>query len=170
MRGVARSAAACDALRKAAAAAPLRLLRRLSAAAAAAMDGGSPNGSGPGRPPPDAGSPPGAGETLITEGRARIIFPSANEVFYNPVQEFNRDLTCAVMTEFARLQLLPKGIRVVLPGEEKTDTDVPEMPEEGDAAPAPAGPEPLRTVMPGEVCEVPGFGGGSALCPLRLRL
>nr|XP_025978928.1 tRNA (guanine(26)-N(2))-dimethyltransferase [Dromaius novaehollandiae] len=166
------------------------------------MDGGSPNGSGPGQPPPGAGSPPGAGETLVAEGRARIIFPSANEVFYNPVQEFNRDLTCAVMTEFARLQLLPKGIRVVLPGEEKTDADAPktdtgtpemdadapktdtgapemdadapetgadapktdvdapemdadapETSEEGDATPAPAGPEPLRTAAPGEVCE-----------------
>ncbi|XP_062979339.1 tRNA (guanine(26)-N(2))-dimethyltransferase isoform X2 [Elgaria multicarinata webbii] len=50
------------------------------------------------------------GETLITEGKAKIIFPSANEVFYNPVQEFNRDLTCAVITEFARLQLASKGI------------------------------------------------------------
>ena len=28
----------------------------------------------------------------IQEGRARILFPSSNEVFYNPVQEFNRDL------------------------------------------------------------------------------
>ena len=28
----------------------------------------------------------------ITEGRAKILFPSSNEVFYNPVQEFNRDL------------------------------------------------------------------------------
>lgn len=28
----------------------------------------------------------------ITEGRASILFPSSNEVFYNPVQEFNRDL------------------------------------------------------------------------------
>lgn len=33
------------------------------------------------------------GETVITEGTAKIIFPGANEVFYNPVQEFNRDLT-----------------------------------------------------------------------------
>lgn len=31
----------------------------------------------------------------ITEGRAKILFPSSNEVFYNPVQEFNRDLRCA---------------------------------------------------------------------------
>ena len=28
----------------------------------------------------------------ICEGRAKILFPSSNEVFYNPVQEFNRDL------------------------------------------------------------------------------
>ena len=31
--------------------------------------------------------PPGFQETTITEGAARIVFPSANEVFYNPVQE-----------------------------------------------------------------------------------
>lgn len=37
--------------------------------------------------------PPGFQETTITEGAAKIVFPSANEVFYNPVQEFNRDLT-----------------------------------------------------------------------------
>ncbi|XP_014118292.1 PREDICTED: tRNA (guanine(26)-N(2))-dimethyltransferase [Pseudopodoces humilis] len=71
--------------------------------------GGSPGGS-PG-PPRSSGDPPGAGETLITEGSATIAFPGGNEVFYNPVQEFNRDLTCAVLTEFARLQLRPKGIR-----------------------------------------------------------
>ncbi|XP_017659274.1 PREDICTED: tRNA (guanine(26)-N(2))-dimethyltransferase, partial [Lepidothrix coronata] len=84
------------------------------------MDGPSssppPNGSAPpsegsGGPPGGSGSPPGPGETLITEGKATIVFPSANEVFYNPVQGFNRDLTCAVLTEFARLRLRPKGIR-----------------------------------------------------------
>lgn len=37
--------------------------------------------------------PPEAPETTVTEGSAKIAFPSANEVFYNPVQEFNRDLT-----------------------------------------------------------------------------
>uniref|UniRef100_A0A2I2Y5A6 tRNA methyltransferase 1 n=1 Tax=Gorilla gorilla gorilla TaxID=9595 RepID=A0A2I2Y5A6_GORGO len=36
-------------------------------------------------------------ETTVTEGAAKIAFPSANEVFYNPVQEFNRDLTKACM-------------------------------------------------------------------------
>lgn len=33
------------------------------------------------------------GETVVKEGKAAILFPGANEVFYNPVQEFNRDLT-----------------------------------------------------------------------------
>ncbi|NXK15644.1 TRM1 dimethyltransferase, partial [Herpetotheres cachinnans] len=108
------------------------------------------NGSGP---PPGAGGPPRAGETLISEGRATILFPSANEVFYNPVQGFNRDLTCAVMTEFARLQLQPKGIRVVLPGEEKTDVGNPQPPEDSDTTPSPDGPEAPRMAKPGEACE-----------------
>ena len=35
----------------------------------------------------------GRGEGVeVVEGRARIHFPSRNEVFYNPVQELNRDL------------------------------------------------------------------------------
>lgn len=40
---------------------------------------------------PPAGLLPG--ETVVKEGKAAILFPSANELFYNPVQEFNRDLT-----------------------------------------------------------------------------
>ncbi|TRY87437.1 hypothetical protein DNTS_017195 [Danionella cerebrum] len=57
------------------------------------------------------------GETVVNEGKAAILFPSANEVFYNPVQEFNRDLTCAVLTEFSREQLAQRGIRILVPGE-----------------------------------------------------
>ena len=38
------------------------------------------------------GSPAPSGFVEITEGRAKILFPSSNEVFYNPVQEVNRDL------------------------------------------------------------------------------
>ncbi|KAL1265923.1 hypothetical protein QQF64_003950 [Cirrhinus molitorella] len=57
------------------------------------------------------------GETVVKEGKAAILFPSANEVFYNPVQEFNRDLTCAVITEFAREQLAQRGVRILVPGE-----------------------------------------------------
>ena len=32
------------------------------------------------------------GGVEVKEGRATILFPSRNKVFYNPVQEFNRDL------------------------------------------------------------------------------
>lgn len=32
----------------------------------------------------------------ITEGAATILFPKGNQVFYNPVQEFNRDLRFGV--------------------------------------------------------------------------
>lgn len=38
-------------------------------------------------------------------GKAEILFPSENEVFYNPVQEFNRDLTIAIINEFGKLYL-----------------------------------------------------------------
>ena len=37
----------------------------------------------------------------ITEGKATILFPRANEVFYNPVQEYNRDLSTAVIRQWA---------------------------------------------------------------------
>lgn len=30
--------------------------------------------------------------TVVTEGTAEVLFPSSHDVFYNPVQEFNRDL------------------------------------------------------------------------------
>lgn len=39
-----------------------------------------------------AGEGGGGGGVEVKEGRATILFPSRNRVFYNPVQEFNRDL------------------------------------------------------------------------------
>ncbi|XP_029440973.1 LOW QUALITY PROTEIN: tRNA (guanine(26)-N(2))-dimethyltransferase [Rhinatrema bivittatum] len=95
------------------------------------------------------------GETVITEGKAKIIFPSANEVFYNPVQEFNRDLTCAIVTEFARLQMLTKGIQICVPGEElvqKVLVDLSEQPEEKPEAAAEEEKE-KKAVVAGEKCE-----------------
>ncbi|MEQ2159172.1 hypothetical protein GOODEAATRI_019954 [Goodea atripinnis] len=59
------------------------------------------------------------GETVVKEGKATILFPNANEVFYNPVQEFNRDLTCAVITEFARELMAQRGVKVLVPGEKE---------------------------------------------------
>ncbi|XP_044309625.1 tRNA (guanine(26)-N(2))-dimethyltransferase isoform X1 [Varanus komodoensis] len=97
------------------------------------------------------------GESLITEGKAKIIFPSANEVFYNPVQEFNRDLTCAVLTEFARLQLLEKGIQIAVPGEENASKMIVDISKEekDDDLEQPCVPdkEDQKVVRVGEVCQ-----------------
>ncbi|XP_040891116.1 tRNA (guanine(26)-N(2))-dimethyltransferase [Toxotes jaculatrix] len=97
------------------------------------------------------------GETVIREGKAAILFPSANEVFYNPVQEFNRDLTCAVITEFARDLLAQRGVKVVVPGEkervvvslseEMNEASV-QMEEKNGAE------EPAVTATVGEKCEL----------------
>lgn len=38
--------------------------------------------------------------TAVTEGKAEVLFPSSHDVFYNPVQEFNRDLSIAVLKQF----------------------------------------------------------------------
>ncbi|KAF4094423.1 hypothetical protein AMELA_G00015190 [Ameiurus melas] len=57
------------------------------------------------------------GETVVKEGKASVLFPGANQVFYNPVQEFNRDLTCAVLTEFTRETLAQRGVHIIVPGE-----------------------------------------------------
>ncbi|EMP37224.1 N(2),N(2)-dimethylguanosine tRNA methyltransferase [Chelonia mydas] len=103
----------------------------------------------------DTGScagPMKTGETVIMEGKAKIIFPSANEVFYNPVQEFNRDLTCAVITEFIRLQLSAKGIQIAVPGEEKVEKVVVDLSEGEEAGSEPA-PEGERAAAVGEVCK-----------------
>ncbi|XP_059948212.1 tRNA (guanine(26)-N(2))-dimethyltransferase isoform X3 [Mesoplodon densirostris] len=103
--------------------------------------------------------PPEVQETTVTEGAAKIVFPSANEVFYNPVQEFNRDLTCAVITEFARIQLGAKGIQIKVPGEKdvqkvvvdlsEQEEDKAELKEGANLAP---GDQP-RTAAVRDVCE-----------------
>ncbi|KAL8211723.1 UNVERIFIED_CONTAM: tRNA methyltransferase 1 [Gekko kuhli] len=96
------------------------------------------------------------GETVITEGKAKIIFPSANEVFYNPVQQFNRDLTCAVITEFARLQLSSKRIQIAVPGEEDVSKVVVDLSKEGkedESEPALTGDEDPKVAAVGEVCQ-----------------
>lgn len=38
----------------------------------------------------------------VTEGKAEICFPDSNSVFYNPVQEFNRDLSTVVLKLFSQ--------------------------------------------------------------------
>uniref|UniRef100_A0A3Q2T8Y3 tRNA (guanine(26)-N(2))-dimethyltransferase n=1 Tax=Fundulus heteroclitus TaxID=8078 RepID=A0A3Q2T8Y3_FUNHE len=96
------------------------------------------------------------GETVVREGKAAILFPDANEVFYNPVQEFNRDLTCAVITEFARELMAQRGVKVLVPGEK--DRVVVSLSEETNEADVPAAEEngagePEVTARVGEKCE-----------------
>ncbi|XP_075404009.1 tRNA (guanine(26)-N(2))-dimethyltransferase isoform X1 [Tenrec ecaudatus] len=111
-----------------------------------------PPGSGTGTCGEEEGPPP-ARETTVTEGAAKIVFPSANEVFYNPVQEFNRDLTCAVITEFARMQLQTKGIQIKVPGEKVVQKLVVDLSEqEEDKAEVEEGDQP-RTAAVREICE-----------------
>ncbi|KAM8772708.1 tRNA (guanine(26)-N(2))-dimethyltransferase [Acanthopagrus schlegelii] len=96
------------------------------------------------------------GETVVKEGKAAICFPSANEVFYNPVQEFNRDLTCAVITEFARDLLAQRGVKVVVPGEkERVVVSLSDETNEADAQTEEknGAEEPTVTATVGEKCE-----------------
>ncbi|XP_076309693.1 tRNA methyltransferase 1 isoform X2 [Tachypleus tridentatus] len=38
--------------------------------------------------------------TVVTEGKAEVLFPSTHDVFYNPVQEFNRDMSIGVIKSY----------------------------------------------------------------------
>jgi len=50
------------------------------------------------------------GWSVVKEGKAEILFPSEKDVFYNPVQEFNRDLTIAVIKEHSKDILAKRGV------------------------------------------------------------
>lgn len=49
-----------------------------------------------------------AGHKIIREGDGVMIFPEQNKVFYNNVQVLNRDLSIAVISEFARTRAREK--------------------------------------------------------------
>ncbi|KAL7747942.1 RNA methyltransferase tRNA(m5U54)methyltransferase [Sorochytrium milnesiophthora] len=49
----------------------------------------------------------------ITEGKATILFPTNNEVFYNPVQEFNRDMSVAALRTWHGIWAEEKRARLV---------------------------------------------------------
>jgi len=58
---------------------------------------------------------------VVKEGQAEILFPSEKDVFYNPVQEFNRDLTIAVIKQFSKPLLEEKGLADSQPGVHNKD-------------------------------------------------
>lgn len=50
---------------------------------------------------------------IVKEGRAEVNFPKAsNQVFYNPIQEFNRDLSISVLNTYSRT-IENKKIRIL---------------------------------------------------------
>eukprot|EP00638_Chattonella_subsalsa_P002914 CAMPEP_0117766606 /NCGR_PEP_ID=MMETSP0947-20121206/21002_1 /TAXON_ID=44440 /ORGANISM="Chattonella subsalsa, Strain CCMP2191" /LENGTH=93 /DNA_ID=CAMNT_0005589873 /DNA_START=184 /DNA_END=462 /DNA_ORIENTATION=- len=54
-----------------------------------------------------------AGHKIITEGQGSIIFSESNEVFYNNVQELNRDLSIEFIKLFAEKRLREKEERTI---------------------------------------------------------
>ena len=49
-------------------------------------------------------------EKVIVEGKAKITFANPNEVFYNPVQVFNRDLSVACIQVYTE-ELFPLTVK-----------------------------------------------------------
>lgn len=46
---------------------------------------------------------------MVKEGKASILFPSNGEVFYNPIQEFNRDMSINAIKAFTKVYLGEKA-------------------------------------------------------------
>lgn len=53
--------------------------------------------------------PPPPDHRLLVEGQAAIPFSESNEVFYNKVQEFNRDISVHVIKLFVERRLREKA-------------------------------------------------------------
>ncbi|RUS21827.1 hypothetical protein BC937DRAFT_91357 [Endogone sp. FLAS-F59071] len=74
----------------------------------------------------------------ISEGSATILFPKNNEVFYNPVQQFNRDMSIAAIRIWSKIYLEEKREKVEkkkknrTAGRSKTNTETTETGEEGE--------------------------------------
>ncbi|XP_022089440.1 tRNA (guanine(26)-N(2))-dimethyltransferase-like isoform X2 [Acanthaster planci] len=94
----------------------------------------------------------GTNSGMIREGQALITFPTTHEVFYNPVQQFNRDLTIAVVSVHSELQLASKGIKVSYkPRNEDIATAGKDISStEGNSIPTATGD---KTYHPGEYCQ-----------------
>eukprot|EP00055_Hartaetosiga_balthica_P008921 m.34384 g.34384 ORF g.34384 m.34384 type:complete len:593 (+) comp6527_c0_seq2:70-1848(+) len=56
-------------------------------------------------------SAPPEGFVKIKEGQAEILFPDNDEVFYNPVQVFNRDMSTCVISVFGKKYLQERSQR-----------------------------------------------------------
>lgn len=58
----------------------------------------------------------------VIEGKALITFPNSNEVFYNPVQVFNRDVSVACIHVFKE-DLFPQTVKYEKKKKQKTNNN-----------------------------------------------
>ena len=77
--------------------------------------------------------------TSVTEGRANILFPK-NEVFYNPAQQFNRDLSVSVIRTYSESLVTRKQLRKAAWEERQKSQDG----EEQQPPPSPTSGEPTQ--------------------------
>lgn len=68
-------------------------VRRMATTANGKIEGAIPATEGATKPTEDVGFVIDKQPfTSVSEGKAEVLFPSSHDVFYNPVQEFNRDM------------------------------------------------------------------------------
>lgn len=79
--------------------------------------------------------------TPVTEGAATIIFPSANEVFYNPVQQFNRDLSVLAIRAWSKTFIHEKRTKYQLQRERQSKKRKLDEVMSGNASSSKANPE-----------------------------
>ncbi|KAI9205119.1 N2,N2-dimethylguanosine tRNA methyltransferase [Polychytrium aggregatum] len=68
------------------------------------------------------------GLTAIKEGQAEILFSNANDVFYNPVQEFNRDMSVAAINVWSEMYLQEKREAATATRKRKQDQNAVPLP------------------------------------------
>jgi hypothetical protein len=54
-----------------------------------------------------------SGYNIVKEGISSILIPNTGEIFYNPVQEFNRDLSVLVVKTFQERYLIENPLLLV---------------------------------------------------------
>lgn len=68
---------------------------------------------------------------IILEGKARILAPKEDKVFYNPIQQFNRDLSITAINAFVEM----RNEEAVAKFNEKEDARLSKLAEQGESNP-----------------------------------
>ncbi|KAJ1927827.1 RNA methyltransferase tRNA(m5U54)methyltransferase [Tieghemiomyces parasiticus] len=101
------------------------------------------------KPAPETVEFEGTEYKLITEGQATILFPNTNEVFYNPVQQFNRDMSIAAIRTWSEIYFEEQQARADKKAalrearQAKSADSAKEAPKETEKQPMGDGPTPF---------------------------